>query len=98
MSRFFDVSVSLCSLFKAQSHLALLRATLLHYGFEGRKATAGNLAFPFSPSDMKVLSGVESVESVESVGGVGGVGGGDRLPGGVTSAAAPSADDDGGCG
>ena len=67
MSRFFDVSVSLCSLFKAQSHLALLRATLLHYGFEGRKATAGNLAFPFSPSDMKVLSGVESVESVESM-------------------------------
>lgn len=27
------------------------RSTLLHYGYEGRKSTAGNLAFPFSPSD-----------------------------------------------
>ena len=24
---------------------------MLHYGYEGRRATAGNLAFPFSPSD-----------------------------------------------
>ncbi|CAE7330182.1 Fam98a [Symbiodinium natans] len=36
-----------------RSHLALLRATLLHWGFDGRKATAGNLAFPFSPSDLQ---------------------------------------------
>jgi hypothetical protein len=27
------------------------RSTLLHYGYPGRMATAGNLAFPFSPSD-----------------------------------------------
>jgi len=27
------------------------RSTLLHFGYEGRKSTAGNLAFPFSPSD-----------------------------------------------
>lgn len=27
------------------------RSTMLHYGYSGRKATAGNLAFPFSPSD-----------------------------------------------
>lgn len=27
------------------------RSTMLHYGYEGRKSTAGNLAFPFSPSD-----------------------------------------------
>jgi hypothetical protein len=28
------------------------RSTLLHYGYPGRIATAGNLAFPFSPSDV----------------------------------------------
>ena len=27
------------------------RSTLLHFGYDGRKSTAGNLAFPFSPSD-----------------------------------------------
>ena len=27
---------------------------LLHQGFPDRKATAGNLAFPFSPSDVHV--------------------------------------------
>lgn len=27
------------------------RSTLLHYGYPGRKSTAGNLAFPYSPSD-----------------------------------------------
>ncbi len=27
------------------------RSTMLHFGYEGRKSTAGNLAFPFSPSD-----------------------------------------------
>lgn len=30
------------------------RSTMLHYGYEGRIATAGNLAFPFSPSDCKM--------------------------------------------
>jgi hypothetical protein len=30
---------------------ATARSTMLHYGYEGRKATAGNLAFPYSPSD-----------------------------------------------
>lgn len=29
------------------------RSTLLHYGFPGRLCTAGNLAFPYSPSDFK---------------------------------------------
>ena len=27
------------------------RSTLLHHGYPGRKSTAGNLAFPYSPSD-----------------------------------------------
>ena len=31
--------------------LTLARATALHQHFDGRKTTAGNLAFPFSPSD-----------------------------------------------
>jgi len=38
----------------ANSICALVRSTLLHYGYEGRKTTAGNLAFPFSPSDIPV--------------------------------------------
>lgn len=29
-----------------------VRSTFLHYGYKGRKSTAGNLAFPFSPSDV----------------------------------------------
>ncbi|MCL2228088.1 MAG: DUF1446 domain-containing protein [Oscillospiraceae bacterium] len=29
------------------------RSTMLHFGYEGRRATAGNLAFPYSPSDFK---------------------------------------------
>ncbi|RWB70022.1 MAG: acyclic terpene utilization AtuA family protein [Mesorhizobium sp.] len=29
------------------------RATLLHFGYPGRVSTAGNLAFPYSPSDFK---------------------------------------------
>lgn len=33
---------------------AVARSTMLHYGYPGRIATAGNLAFPFSPSDIKV--------------------------------------------
>ncbi|CAE6921608.1 Fam98a [Symbiodinium sp. CCMP2592] len=47
------VTVSGGGIERNKSHLALLRATLLHWGFEGRKATAGNLAFPFSPSDLQ---------------------------------------------
>jgi len=38
----------------ADTVCALARSTLLHYGFEGRITTAGNLAFPFSPSDIYV--------------------------------------------
>ncbi len=37
----------------ADSILGLARSTALHQSFEGRKATAGNLAFPFSPSDLQ---------------------------------------------
>lgn len=35
---------------------AMTRSTLLHYGYQGRKTTAGNLAFPFSPSDLPIGS------------------------------------------
>lgn len=31
-----------------------LRSTLLHYGYENRRSTSGNLAFPFAPSDIEV--------------------------------------------
>ncbi|EMQ3075664.1 acyclic terpene utilization AtuA family protein [Yersinia enterocolitica] len=37
----------------ADSICSLARSTLLHYGYAGRIATAGNLAFPFSPSDIR---------------------------------------------
>jgi hypothetical protein len=37
----------------ANTVLALLRSSTLHCPFEGRKTTAGNLAFPFSPSDLE---------------------------------------------
>jgi len=40
-----DSSASLC---------ALARSTLLHWGYPNRISTAGNLAFPFSPSDAKM--------------------------------------------
>ncbi len=33
---------------------AVARSTMLHYPYEGRKATAGNLAFPYSPSDISM--------------------------------------------
>ena len=33
---------------------ALLRSRMLHCDYEGRKSSAGNLAFPFSPSDIHV--------------------------------------------
>lgn len=36
---------------QAQALIGLARSKALHQGFPGRKATAGNLAFPFSPSD-----------------------------------------------
>ncbi len=40
-----DIANTVCS---------FARSTMLHYGYEGRIATAGNLAFPYSPSDFKV--------------------------------------------
>lgn len=33
---------------------AVARANMLHYDYSGRKSTAGNLAFPYSPSDIKM--------------------------------------------
>jgi len=39
-----DIANTICS---------FARSSLLHYGYEGRKSTAGNLAFPFSPSDFE---------------------------------------------
>ena len=38
----------------ANTVCAVARSTLLHYGYPGRMATAGNLSFPFSPSDIAV--------------------------------------------
>jgi hypothetical protein len=35
----------------ADTICSFARSTLLHFGYPGRKSTAGNLAFPFSPSD-----------------------------------------------
>ena len=37
----------------ANSACSIVRSTMLHYGYPGRTATAGNLAFPFSPSDIE---------------------------------------------
>lgn len=37
----------------ADTVCSLTRSTLLHYGYPGRVATAGNLALPFSPSDIR---------------------------------------------
>jgi len=39
---------------EADSLVSVTRSTLLHYGYPGRISTAGNLAFPFSPSDIRV--------------------------------------------
>lgn len=39
---------------EANTICGFARSTMLHYGYEGRIATAGNLAFPFSPSDCKM--------------------------------------------
>jgi Acyclic terpene utilisation family protein AtuA len=38
---------------RADTLCSLTRSTLMHYGYPGRIATAGNLAFPFSPSDLR---------------------------------------------
>ena len=38
---------------QADALIGLARSKALHQGFAGRKATAGNLAFPFSPSDFQ---------------------------------------------
>jgi len=38
----------------ADSLVSVARSTLLHYGYPGRISTAGNLAFPFSPSDVRM--------------------------------------------
>lgn len=37
----------------ANTICSFTRSTMLHFGFPGRLATAGNLAFPYSPSDFK---------------------------------------------
>ncbi|MFQ3619821.1 MAG: acyclic terpene utilization AtuA family protein [Spirochaetales bacterium] len=39
---------------EADTLCSVTRSTLLHYGYKGRIATAGNLAFPFSPSDVSM--------------------------------------------
>lgn len=39
---------------QADTMCSVARSTLLHYGYEGRISTAGNLAFPFSPSDIRI--------------------------------------------
>jgi len=38
----------------ANTVCSVARSTMLHYGYPNRMATAGNLAFPFSPSDIPV--------------------------------------------
>jgi hypothetical protein len=35
----------------ANTVVSFVRSTMLHYGYPGRVSTAGNLAFPYSPSD-----------------------------------------------
>lgn len=39
---------------QADTICGFARSTMLHFGYDGRIATAGNLAFPFSPSDAKM--------------------------------------------
>ena len=36
----------------ANAICATVRSSYLHFGYPGRKSTAGNLAFPFAPSDV----------------------------------------------
>ena len=38
----------------ANTICSFARSTMLHFGYEGRYSTSGNLAFPFSPSDCKM--------------------------------------------
>lgn len=38
---------------QANTLCGFARSTMLHYGYEGRISTAGNLALPFSPSDFE---------------------------------------------
>ncbi len=38
----------------ANTVCSFARSSMLHFGYPGRKSTAGNLAFPFSPSDISV--------------------------------------------
>ena len=38
----------------ADTLCSLMRSTLLHLGYPDRISTAGNLAFPFSPSDISM--------------------------------------------
>jgi hypothetical protein len=45
VARTQDMANTICS---------FARSTLLHFGYAGRLATAGNLAFPFSPSDINM--------------------------------------------
>ena len=40
-----DIANEVCS---------VARSTLLHFDYSGRKATAGNIAFPYSPNDFPV--------------------------------------------
>ena len=39
---------------QADTICGFARSTMLHFGYDGRIATAGNLAFPFSPSDCQM--------------------------------------------
>lgn len=41
----YEISSSVC---------AVARSRMLHFDYPGRKSTAGNLAFPYSPSDIKM--------------------------------------------
>ena len=38
---------------RANTICSFARSTMLHFGYPGRTSTAGNLAFPYSPSDFK---------------------------------------------
>jgi hypothetical protein len=38
---------------QADTICSFARSTMLHFGYPGRVSTAGNLAFPYSPSDFK---------------------------------------------
>jgi hypothetical protein len=53
-----ELAILIEALGKTESEAATLcgitRSTLLHYGYENRISTAGNLAFPFSPSDINM--------------------------------------------